>query len=437
MKKFRLPKNPGESLYMSGEIDSFHVDSIKTADLIDTIALPQETSGEIIRIVLYSHDTMGLGHIRRNLLIAQALTRSDANVDILLVTGSREVGSFPIPANVDCLVLPSLYKKKNGQYRSRYLRTSLRDVISLRSKILSAAIIDFEPDVLIADNVACGALCELKPVLEYLHSNTDTQLILGLRDICDTPAAVRHDWHKHGTEEVLRRYYDEIWVYGDPAVYDPTVEYDFPADVAAKIRFTGYLDQRDRPSLDQKPCSDTPYILCMVGGGQDGAQLAETFVETELPDGLQGVLLCGPHMEERTRQQLHYRAGQNNNLTVIDFLPEPGKLIQEAEAIVCMGGYNSVSEALSYNKRTLIVPRVQPRQEQLIRAQKLAELNITNMLHPDRLHPGAMNEHIHKMMATPQTDVHDQIDFGGLRRLPDLLTELLSPASGKLLCNSR
>jgi predicted glycosyltransferase len=398
------------------------------------------------RVVLYSHDTLGLGHIRRNLLIAQALTQSGANVDILLITGSREAGNLPIPAGVGCLALPSLYKETNGQYRPRYMKIPLHDVISLRSKILSAAIIDFDPDVLIVDTVARGALGELQPTLEHLHSETDTQVILGLRDICDAPFAVERDWREYGTEEALRNYYDKVWVYGDPTVYDPVNEYNFPADVAAKVCFTGYLDQRDRLrsvcmtadhlSPDYKSSTSAPYILCMLGGGQDGVQLADAFVETGLLEGLQRVLLCGPHMEIAARKKLHQRARQNSDLVVFDFIPEPAKLVQEAEAIVCMGGYNSVCEALSHNKRVLIVPRVKPRREQLIRAQKFVERNIAHMLHPDMLNPCSLNEAIQRILDTPQTDVHAQIDFEGLKKLPGLLAQLTRPSSRELLHES-
>jgi predicted glycosyltransferase len=371
---------------------------------------------------------MGLGHIRRNLLVARALADSHLDVDILLISGAREVGGFSLPPGVDCLVLPSLYKEKGGSYRSRHLGLSLQEVVSLRSKILFAAVADFSPDILIADNVARGAMGELIPVLDCLQSQIGTRCVLGLRDLHDSPDTVADEWRKGKIADVLRDYYQQIWIYGDAAVYDPVKEYCFPADIADKVRFLGYFDQRKRlvqAPGGQQDCARQPYILCMVGGGQDGAQLAETFVRARLPHGMQGVLLCGPHMDPAVRLGLHQSALSTDRLEVLDFIPEPARLIEAAAAVVCMGGYNSVCEVMSFDKRALIVPRVQPRQEQLIRAQRLSDLGLVEMLSPDRLSPGLLGERLEQLLTRPLQGVHRRIDFGAIDKLPGVLEQLL------------
>ena len=68
------------------------------------------------RVVLYSHDTMGLGHMRRNLLVAQTLACSSLQATVLIAAGAREAGYFYLPANVDCLTLPAIQKAANGGY---------------------------------------------------------------------------------------------------------------------------------------------------------------------------------------------------------------------------------------------------------------------------------------------------------------------------------
>ncbi len=67
-----------------------------------------------LRVALYSHDTMGLGHMRRNLLIAQTLMNCPSPPVILMIAGAREAGALPLPAGVDCLTLPSLGKDIEG-----------------------------------------------------------------------------------------------------------------------------------------------------------------------------------------------------------------------------------------------------------------------------------------------------------------------------------
>ena len=88
------------------------------------------------RIVLYSHDTMGLGHKRRNLLIAQTLGISAINADILMISGMGDGNQFQIPPGIDYLTLPALHKSTDGQYQARRLDISLTEIITLRSQII-------------------------------------------------------------------------------------------------------------------------------------------------------------------------------------------------------------------------------------------------------------------------------------------------------------
>jgi predicted glycosyltransferase len=98
----------------------------------------------------------------------------------------------------------------------------------------------------IVDNVPRAALRELDPTLSALSAGGRARLVLGLRDVLDDPRVVQAEWRRAANERAIRDYYDEIWVYGDEPVCDPRVEYRFGADVAARVRFAGYLDQRER-----------------------------------------------------------------------------------------------------------------------------------------------------------------------------------------------
>ncbi len=146
------------------------------------------------RVALYSHDTMGLGHMRRNLLLAQALRHSRLQAVVLLIAGAREASVLTGAAGVDCVALPSLRKDGTGQYHPRHLAVSLQELLALRAKIALAALEAFDPDVLIVDNVPRGALRELDPVLESLRARRRTRLVLGLRDVLDDPATLQGEW---------------------------------------------------------------------------------------------------------------------------------------------------------------------------------------------------------------------------------------------------
>jgi predicted glycosyltransferase len=385
------------------------------------------------RVALYSHDTMGIGHMRRNLLIAQALAGSSLSPSILLIAGAREAGAFPLPPGVDCLTVPSLAKEGDGRYYPRDLDLSLQTLIELRAGTIRAALGAFDPHVLVVDKVPRGALGELDGALAALRAR-GTRCVLGLREVLDEPDVVRREWAEAGNDNAVRAYYDAVWVYADPAVYDPVREYGFAADVAAKVRYTGYFDQRTRLRFAPGPGGDVDLppgrlVMCMVGGGQDGAPLAEAFAGAELPPDACAVLVTGPFMPPEVQDRLRRRADGNHRLRVVEFLLEPERLLSRADRVVAMGGYNTVGEVLSFEKHALIVPRVRPRREQFIRAERLRELGLVHVLHPDAATPAALSAWLARDLGPPP-DVHGRIDFGGLARLPRLLAALLAAPLG-------
>jgi len=377
---------------------------------------------------------MGLGHMRRNLLLAQALRGSRLHAVVLMIAGAREASVLTGAGGVDCVALPSLLKDADGRYHPRHLDVSLPELVALRANTAGAALNAFDPDVLIVDNVPRGAVRELDPVLESLHANRHTRIVLGLRDVLDDPTTLQGEWALAENQDAVRLYYDAIWVYGDPAVYDTAHEYAFDPDVAAKVRYTGYLDQRSRYKVPLGGGSDpvaalglTPgrLALCLVGGGQDGADLAKAFLEAELPPGTNGVLLAGPYMPVAERRRLSRRAARYpSRRRVVTFMREPTRILRHADQVVSMGGYNTVCEILSFGKPSLIVPRVKPRREQLIRAERLHAMGLVDVVLPGDLSPGVLSAWLARTPA-PWRPSRDRIDLMGLRRVPRLLADLL------------
>jgi predicted glycosyltransferase len=394
------------------------------------------------RVALYSHDTMGIGHMRRNILIAQTLAAPPISATVLLIAGAREASEFKLSPNVDCLTLPALRKTSEGRYESRSLGLSLTDLIELRSQTIAAAVRSFEPDVLIVDKEPRGAAGELQPTLDRLQARGQTRCVLGLRDVLDDPATVRKEWRAARNEAAIRGFYDAVWVYGDASVYDLAREYDLSPEVRDKLLYAGYLDPCQRLNLLGSGIDDRsgdagplrrPYALCMVGGGQDGAELAEAFAAAELPRGLSGVVLTGPYMPNAARRVLNQLAAGNPRLQVLDFVTEPCRLMCQADRVVAMGGYNTVSEILAFERRALVVPRVAPRREQLIRAQRMNDLGLIDILHPDQLSPSAVAHWLAREPATIPS-ARKRIDLNGTMKLPGLLQSLLAePARARSL----
>ncbi|WP_027286619.1 glycosyltransferase family protein [Ruania albidiflava] len=386
------------------------------------------------RIALYSHDTQGLGHVRRNISIASALVESDPATDVLLLTGAPEAAALPLPANTEIVTLPTLHKDVTGSYRPKTLGLPLTEVLGVRGQIVAAALDAFAPDLFVVDKAVRGVHGELDLALRALRG-TSTTVVLGLRDVLDSPAATVQEWEATGTTAAIQDYYDEVWVYGDPQVFDAAAAYDWPWAVRRKLVYTGYLADhrpdyrppRSRPGgVEDQPLVPTgPYVLCLVGGGQDGAALAEAFVASPLPAGHHGVLVTGPYMSQQRRRSLAETASTRPELVVHGFTDRTHELVAGARAAVTMGGYNSVCELLAARCPALVVPRTVPRLEQAVRAAALAQVGWVDTLHPDDLSPARIGTWLSRTVTRPRRML-GQIDLDGLVHLRQRAEALLT-----------
>lgn len=341
---------------------------------------PERVQATPLRIVLYSHDSVGLGHQRRNLAIAHALSRhlpelAARPVTGLLLTGvERVVGHLP-PA-FDVVRLPGIDKGGQG-YTPREVSVPMPDLIDVRRAILSGAIDAFAPDLVVVDRHAFGVDDELLEPLRLLRSeHPGTRVVLGLREILDEPEVAQREWERVGSERV-RELFDAIWVYGDESVTDLRRTAAVPEELRDLVTHTGYLSI-GRTARDFLRELQRPYVLTMVGGGHDGAELCRIAAQADVPDGMRHVVVAGPQMSGGERAEIEALAGPRTE--VLDEVPEGLLAIRSAEAVACMGGYNTVCEVLSTDRPALVVPREAPRQEQLIRARSLARTGAVDML---------------------------------------------------------
>ncbi|XDB00295.1 glycosyltransferase [Sulfitobacter sp. LCG007] len=357
------------------------------------------------RIVLYSHDTFGLGHLRRSRAIASALTAAHPSASAIILTGSPMAGRFTFPERVDHVRLPGVTKLPDGSYVSQTLGLDIDEITALRAGLIQTAVERFEPDMLIVDKEPSGFRGELLPTLEGVARHGRTRCVLGLRDVLDEPKVLRREWERKGAVEAMERFYDEIWVYGMQSVYDPTEGLDLSRGLRDRMRWTGYLR---REITDDAETPDTPYVLITPGGGGDGefmVDLVLTAYERDADLAPDAVLIYGPFLSGDVRAAFEARVAKlGGRVRAVGFDSRIESLIAGAEGVVCMGGYNTFCEVLSFDKRAVIVPRTVPRLEQWIRASRAEELGLVRMLDErrDGLTPEAMIRAIRALPSQPK-----------------------------------
>ncbi|WP_299142811.1 glycosyltransferase [uncultured Tateyamaria sp.] len=345
------------------------------------------------RVVLYSHDTFGLGHLRRSRALASALTESRTVGSAIILTGSPVAGRFTFPDTVDHVRLPGVKKLADGSYVSQNSGMDIEATTALRAGLIESTVTQYEPDLLIVDKEPTGFRGELLPTLEQLSRKGHTRIVLGLRDVLDEAEVLATEWARKGAIEATEAFYDELWVYGMRSVYDPTEGLPLSPSARGRTVWTGYLR---RSIIDPADVPDTPYILVTPGGGGDGEAMVDLVLkayETDPDLAPHAVLVYGPFLSGDTRDAFEARvAALNGRVTATGFDSRIESLFAGAQGVICMGGYNTFCELLSFDQRAVIVPRTKPRLEQWIRANRAEELGLVRNLDQfrDGLTPEAM-----------------------------------------------
>jgi len=342
---------------------------------------PVQTGASSRRVVLYSHDTFGLGHLRRSRALATALTESGVAGSAIILTGSPIAGRFTFPKAVDHVRLPGVKKLSDGSYVSQATGMNIDATTDLRVGLIKSTLQQYQPDLLIVDKEPTGFRGELLSSLSMLSRLGKTRIVLGLRDVLDEPKVLAAEWKRKGAVEAVEKFYHETWVYGVKSIYDPTLGLPLSDASRRRMFWTGYLR---RKIIDPVRVPNQPFVLITPGGGGDGQAMVDLVLRAyELDRTLtpNALLVYGPFLSGDARNSFEKRvAALNGRVSTTGFESQIESLFSEAKGVVSMGGYNTFCEVLSFDKRAIIVPRTKPRLEQWIRANRAEEIGLVRNL---------------------------------------------------------
>ncbi len=358
------------------------------------------------KILVYSHDTFGLGNIRRMLAIVQQIAQSMEDVSILVVSGSAMMQAFRLSPGIDYIKLPCLARDATGAYAPKTLGVSYRQLLNLRADLIVNAFLNFEPDMVLVDKKPLGVQNELAPVLEVLRRRANRpKLVLLLRDILDDPKKTAEIWHKNNYHQIINELYDRVLILGTREVFDTVNEYKFPATSQIKSHYCGYIaKQRSRRSAaDIREHLDTgnrKILLVTAGGGEDGKNIFNTALDAierhRLNDTYTCLMFPGPEMERADCDAIRERIRNTSNTIQMDFSGDFISYLEAADVVVSMGGYNTVTELMTVDTPAVVIPRVEPCSEQWMRAKKFYHMGLIEMIHPRLLDPERLVKAIEK-----------------------------------------
>ncbi|MBA2561063.1 MAG: hypothetical protein H0V07_14480 [Propionibacteriales bacterium] len=350
------------------------------------------------RYLFSSHDGFGLGHVRRNCLVAQAIANRDPAAEIVIVTGLAMRPSWLGDVRMRVVGVPPLVKDSDGSYRNTDM--PFEQALERRSEAFHRAVTRFAPDALVVDRHPYGIAGELRDGLDQA-TRAGAALVLGLRDILDEPSAIVAELAGQGWAGVGDRF-DEILVYGERVMCDHEAEYG----LAVTPRYCGWV--ADTAAARRR---DPRLMVVTGGGGGDGEAVFRLGVRlTARIRELRAVLVAGPYASQTTIASLVDDRSLRHRLRLVRDAPGCANLFAAASSVVQMAGYNSTFESLAAGLRPVLVPRRSPRREQAIRASRLAALGVADMVDEN-----ASVDEVAWLLRRPRLLPAGALDHAGIR----------------------
>lgn len=394
-----------------------------------------------MRLMVYSHDTFGLGNIRRMLAICKHMHASIPDLSILIVSGSPMLHSFRVEPGIDYIKLPCLKRTELGELGVRFLDLDLSEIVRLRRELILSTVMSYRPDVVFVDKKPDGLAGELEPTLRYIKcSLANTRMHLVLRDILDSSRVTVDEWTRHGYYNILQWYYDGVLVLGNQNIFNVSEEYEFPQGLRKKVHHCGYVQhQPPRRSVREVRKelgigSEDRLVLVTTGGGQDGYELLSTSLAAtrRLTKKLsvKTLLVTGPELSLQQARAISKAAQPKDDVQLIEFTDDLISYMSAADTVISMAGYNTICELLTLAKRAIVVPRVKPVEEQKIRAERLAELGAFRMILPGDLTPQILESALEEELQLVQSGVpvRTRLDLRALPRITTILQRQVSTA---------
>lgn len=321
---------------------------------------------KIPSLLMHCQYVYGIGHFVRSIEIARAL-KNEFNV--CLVIGGEQILNYPIPDGITIAHLPAIYKNETtGNLIPVDSSLSLEICFEQRGKQLEQLVQAWQPDIVITEHFPFGLLFE-KEVLQMLKLardiNPNTMIVSSIRDVIDSASGGNHDAH---ICSLLNKWFDLILVHGDPRFITLNESFPLLEQITTPHVYTGYVVSKPEPRCKR---NGPPLLLGSIGGGRIGQEL------------LSALRAAHRHLVHDWEHELILFKGAFDIETVEEDEPCSSLYIQnfdriayrkalaQADGVICLGGYNSISESLSMQLPTLVYKRksIGSNHEQALRAE--------------------------------------------------------------------
>jgi predicted glycosyltransferase len=348
-------------------------------------------------VLVYVQHLLGIGHLARASLIADAIRQ--AGLRVKLVLGGPPVPGFPT-AGLETIALPPVKAGQGGfsQLVDLAGRPVSEAVLARRRDQLLAAFDAARPDIVLIEAFPFGRRqmrFELQPLLERARRAEWGPLVAcSLRDILQEGRKAGRD---RETVSVIQRYFDLVLVHGDPSLIKLDATFPLAHEIAPLIRYTGIVagpvGDLDGPAFD---------VVVSAGGGAAGARLMRAacaaMPRTNLRNARWG-FVTGPNLPADIAAEL--AGGLPVNAVLASHRGDFRALLNHARLSISQAGYNTAADVLSAGCRAVMVPFAEAGEtEQARRAAALGGLGLVHVVEESALSPDSLALAVDRAMAS-------------------------------------
>lgn len=399
------------------------------------------------RVAFYSQHLIGVGHHFRNRQIVNEMAKT---CDVFFLDGGRPIPEADLDERVARIPLPPLRTGPQG-IEPVDTESDLQAVMHERQVRLSEAMEQIRPDVFCVEFFPFSRWSLKSEILNTIirlnRVNPDAKVLCSLRDVPTRaksdelqPAialaqrrdgdavrfysvpfgGIHHEYlsfNRRYYEEVvpvLNLYFDAVMVHGDSQLSRLEDHFPWAADIGIPIIYTGFVSEKLQEASRPDRAPDR-YVLVSAGGGVEGLALVapciEAWKQLDQDDALNGremVIFAGAFIDE-----MHFDALRelcdDGPFRIERFTSNFLAWMKHADLSISRAGYNTCMNVLETQVPSILVPSI-AMDDQVFRAQKLMELGLTQVIHPDQLGAGKMAKTVAEMLESSVPEHHLSMD---------------------------
>lgn len=377
--------------------------------LLSSIPYTAPPAGQRKSVLIHCQYVYGIGHFVRAVELARSFSRC---FDVHLVSGGEPVPNFPLPDGVRFTQLPAIFKEETSASLIPVDNTiGLGACFDMRAHMLAELVSTSPPDILVTEHFPFGLLFETEALAligQVRSARSGALVVSSVRDVIESERGSTMDAH---VCQLLNRFFDLVMVHGDARVVGLRASFPLIERVAVPIVYTGYVVA---PAAKLRPRTGPPLLVAAIGGGRIGQELLSALATSHLelvPYWQHDLLLFRGAFSQAV--DLPIIEGASLRVCAFDRAAYRQSLA-EANGVICLGGYNSVLEALSMSLPTLVYKRsfMGNNREQALRAELFAASGLVKTFDESDLAADKLASMLHSHFSS-RLDALAELDFRG------------------------